>query len=338
MSPRPRKNPADAWIPKRVYRGKTKWYFVPISGKKVPLCALDAKPTAVLQAYNDYMASLEQADTVESLVNAYLASPQFKSRAVKTQKGYLNNADLIKRVFGKAHVDEVSPQDVRKFMDVRGENSEIAANREKAFLSLVYSWGYERGRCQGNPCKGVRKFTETARDRYVEDWEFDLVHSYASPRLQAAMTILYLTAMRKKDLLKLVRPDLREEGLYVQQSKTGVKQLKEWTPELRQAINEALALPSTNPTMHVFHNQHGGPLSESSLNNDWREAWALAVEEVPTLRRFTIHDLKAKGISDFEGDKQNFSGHKTQRQVATYDRKVKKAPTLIRKQKGKAND
>jgi hypothetical protein len=27
-----------------------------------------------------------------------------------------------------------------------------------------------------------------------------------------------------------------------------------------------------------------------------------------------------------------------QRQVATYDRKVKKAPTLIRKQKGKAND
>lgn len=334
MSPRPRKDPADAWIPKRVYRMKSKWYFVPVTGKNVPLAPLDAAPAAVLQAYNDYMASMEKVDTVEALVNAYLASQQFKKRAAKTQKGYLNNADLIKRVFGQAHVDEVTPQDVRRFMDKRGQQSETAANREKAFLSLVYSWGYERGRCQGNPCKGVRKFTETARDRYVEDWEFKLVHDNASPRIQAAMTILYLTAMRKADLLKMVRPDLREEGVYVQQSKTGVKQLKEWTQELRQAIERAMAMPSSHPTMYVFHNQSGGPLSESSMNNDWREAWAKAIEEVPTLQRFTMHDLKAKGISDFEGDKQLFSGHKTQRQVATYDRKVKKTPTLIRKQKG----
>jgi integrase len=148
------------------------------------------------------------------------------------------------------------------------------------------------------------------------------------------MTVLYLTAMRKKDLLKLVRPDLREEGLYVQQSKTGVKQLKEWTLELRQAINAALALPSAHPTMHVFHNSSGGPIGESSLNNDWREAWALAIKAVPTLERFTIHDLKAKSISDFQGDKQAFSGHKTERQVATYDRKIKQTPTLKMKQKG----
>lgn len=334
MSPRNRKDPADAWVPKRVYRMKTKWYFVPRAGKKVPLAPLDAKPAAVLKAYNDYMASLDTEGTVAALIDAYLASPQFKSRSAATQKGYQHNADLIKRVFGQAHVDEVTPQDVRQFMDKRGQQSETAANREKAFLSLVYSWGYERGQCQGNPCKGVRKFTETARDRYVEDWEFDLVRRYASPRLQAAMTVLYLTAMRKKDLRKLMRQDLRDDGVFVQQSKTGTKQLKEWTPELRQAINQALAMPSTHPTMYVFHNIHGGPLSDSSLNNDWREAWAAAREEVPTLARFTIHDLKAKGISDFEGDKQLFSGHKTQRQVDTYDRKVRRTPTLIRKQKG----
>ena len=152
------------------------------------------------------------------------------------------------------------------------------------------------------------------------------------------MTVLYLTAMRKKDLLKLVRPDLRDDGMFVQQSKTGTKQLKEWTPELRQAINQALAIPSTHPTMHVFHNSSGGPLSESSLNNDWRDAMAAAREEVPMLANFTIHDLKAKGISDFEGDKQLFSGHKTQRQVDAYDRKVKQTPTLIRKQKSESSE
>ncbi|MCF3281340.1 integrase, partial [Escherichia coli] len=45
----------------------------------------------------------------------------------------------------------------------------------------------------------------------------------------------------------------------------------------------------------------------------------------------TFHDLKAKGISDYEGtgrDKQKFSGHKTESQVLVYDRKVKVTPTL----------
>lgn len=46
---------------------------------------------------------------------------------------------------------------------------------------------------------------------------------------------------------------------------------------------------------------------------------------------FTFHDLKAKGISDYEGrgrDKQLFSGHKTEGQVLIYDRKVKISPIL----------
>ncbi|MDT1909138.1 integrase, partial [Acinetobacter baumannii] len=46
------------------------------------------------------------------------------------------------------------------------------------------------------------------------------------------------------------------------------------------------------------------------------------------------HDLKAKGISDYEGsgrDKQKFSGHKTESQVLVYDRKVKISPTLNKK-------
>lgn len=37
---------------------------------------------------------------------------------------------------------------------------------------------------------------------------------------------------------------------------------------------------------------------------------------------FTFHDLKAKGITDFEGDKQAFSGHKTCAQMETYNRGI----------------
>ena len=37
---------------------------------------------------------------------------------------------------------------------------------------------------------------------------------------------------------------------------------------------------------------------------------------------FTFHDIKSKGISETEGDKQRASGHKTAAMMAVYDRKL----------------
>ncbi|STG08904.1 site-specific recombinase, phage integrase family [Escherichia coli] len=63
----------------------------------------------------------------------------------------------------------------------------------------------------------------------------------------------------------------------------------------------------------------------------WVDARNRAGKISGILTDFTFHDLKAKGISDYEGssrDKQLFSGHKTEGQVLIYDRKVKVSPTL----------
>jgi hypothetical protein len=46
---------------------------------------------------------------------------------------------------------------------------------------------------------------------------------------------------------------------------------------------------------------------------------------------FTFHDLKAKGISDMEGnsyEKQTISGHKNVAQTARYDRKTAVVPVV----------
>ncbi|MGE4260027.1 hypothetical protein [Shewanella fodinae] len=46
---------------------------------------------------------------------------------------------------------------------------------------------------------------------------------------------------------------------------------------------------------------------------------------------FTFHDLKAKGISDLDGNlqaKQAISGHKNIGQTARYDRKTKEVPVV----------
>ena len=69
----------------------------------------------------------------------------------------------------------------------------------------------------------------------------------------------------------------------------------------------------------------------ASFDQRWRKAINKAREITQLPLDFTFHDIKAKGISDFEGtagEKQFASGHKTERQVHTYDRKVRVVPTL----------
>ncbi len=41
----------------------------------------------------------------------------------------------------------------------------------------------------------------------------------------------------------------------------------------------------------------------------------------PKTRAKTRDDLKAAGVSDFDGDKKKASGHKSERMVSVYDRK-----------------
>ena len=49
----------------------------------------------------------------------------------------------------------------------------------------------------------------------------------------------------------------------------------------------------------------------------------------PTKPLFTFHDIKAKGISDYEqGDKQLFSGHKTRKAMEVYNRRIQEVAAL----------
>lgn len=67
------------------------------------------------------------------------------------------------------------------------------------------------------------------------------------------------------------------------------------------------------------------------LQDYWQTAKKKAALEYGINTDFTFHNLKAKGISDYEGtmaDKQRFSGHKEFAQVNTYDRKVDMVPPL----------
>lgn len=105
---------------------------------------------------------------------------------------------------------------------------------------------------------------------------------------------------------------------------TGTKQ----TPRLRQAVDLARSFSTpNNPESCVFLGNHGSGFIKRGFSDWWEAARQKASLSLGYALDCTFHNLKAKGISDYEGssrDKQIFSGHKTESQMLVYDRKIKR--------------
>lgn len=328
--PRKRTDPKTNWLPPRVYKGKSAYEFRPKGGGCIRLCGLDAPRSTVYKQYERH-AHEDLAITVSGLVTEYFDSADYQDKSEHTRSDYLKNAKNINKVFGRMLPDSVKPFHVRQYMDKRGKKSRVQANREHSFFRVVFSWAYERGLVKTNPCKGVRQFTEKNRDRYITDAEYSALYDLAPDHVKVAMEISYLCAARISDVLKLKWTDVKRDGVFIQQGKTGKKQIKAWTNRLEDALRNAKRLCKLpNTTAFVVCQTNGKQYSYDGFRTGWKKAMD-ALKETGMDTDFTFHDIKAKSISDFEGsvrDKQRFSGHKTEAQVNAYDRKVEVVPSL----------
>ncbi|WP_076543077.1 tyrosine-type recombinase/integrase [Shewanella sp. UCD-KL21] len=296
------------------------------------LCKITATPAEVWEAYERELQTTSLDYTVSRLAIDYLGSQNFNDLAARTQKDRKIEINNLVKVFGEMKPDNVEPRHLRQYMDSRGENSKTQANHELSAASVVFAWGYERGRCKTNPAKGIKKFKIKPRDRYITDTEYNALMACTEARLRIAIEISYLCAARQGDVLQLTWEQIYDDGIFIQQGKTGKKQIKEWSNRLRAVIDEAKLLHKEFASTYVINKNNGGNLTAEGLRSAWKRAMLKMEQDYPNIERtFTFHDIKAKGISDFEGtlsQKQQFSGHKTMAQLNTYDRKVTVVPTI----------
>ncbi|WP_051419434.1 hypothetical protein [Candidatus Sodalis pierantonius] len=145
---RPRKNPDDAKLPKRVSRGRSAFEYKHKNGETKRLCPLNASYAEVWVAYEEYIKSIDNnthGDTFEKLINQFFESADFNALSKRTRIDYKGYSKFVMKPFGKMLPNDIKPIHIRKYMDIRGMKSQVQANREKPFLSRVFRWGYERG-------------------------------------------------------------------------------------------------------------------------------------------------------------------------------------------------
>lgn len=322
--------PGNEWMPKGVFFRPSGYYWKP-GGSTEKLAPADATKAEVWVAYEKVIEGRKNCFMFKHLWKKFLASADFADLAPRTQKDYHAHEKYILAVFGEAEAKSIKPEHIRRYMDARGKRSRVQANHEHSSMSRVYRWGYQRGYVPGNPCVGVDKYPKPQRDRYITDGEYIAIYNHASDPVKAAMEIAYLCAARVSDVLKMNWNQIMDKGIFIQQGKTGIKQIKAWTDRLRSAVDICRPWGEEGP---VIKTMYGERYSYKGFNEAWRKARTAAADSLGVPLDCTFHDLKAKGISDYEGtgrDKQQFSGHKTETQVLVYDRKTKVSPTLNRK-------
>ncbi|MEY8240079.1 MAG: hypothetical protein RPT25_07020 [Cycloclasticus sp.] len=352
--PRKRSNSRDNWLPSRVYRGKSQYEYRPKEGGCIKLGKIErdaqGKPVETDKTKHDVFAAHARAkaasvirEDMKWLLKLYMGSVQWAKLSDSQRESDTLRLKRIKPVFGKMMPRDITSGHIRKYMDALHlkKNSASSPNKDHGFLSRLFNWSIERDYMRLNPCEKVTKFPETPRDRYIEDWEYDLVYEVAEdssyPWIASMMEFSYLCRMRGIEVRAMTEErNILEDGVFVERAKSSVNEITAWSPRLAKALDDARKKANPSAPIRikdkpVFKSKSGGHISATSLKSGWRRVREIAKEDgleingviVKLKESFTFHDIKAKGITD-HADKSG--GHRSKKMQAVYDRK----PSIIK--------
>ncbi|WP_237172998.1 tyrosine-type recombinase/integrase [Paracandidimonas lactea] len=258
------------------------------------------------------------------------ALPQVtKDVAVSTKKQYSYCAGLLKEVFAEFRPNQVKHGDIVQMMDLY-LHSPMTANRMLTVLKLVYQWALDRELVETNPCLTVKRLPQGKRNRLITPEEYQRIYAVVAPWLQVVMDLCYLTGQRIGDVLKIEHAHLLDEGIFVDQQKTGKRLIVAWTPQLRDVVARAKALGTPVRSMKYLVAGRAGKMRLHS--NVWR-SFKEAARSVG-LGDVTLHDLRAMSGTDADRqgkDPSALLGHTDRRTTEIYLRdksaKVVQGPT-----------
>lgn len=328
-----------------------KWafrYACPITDK-VQIAELRRKAIAESTLLN---YGVKSARGTEALIDAWFAwqdslpSNDLSRRAESTLKENLNEAKNLKKAFGHIDPQAITKADGYVYLDacVQAKRPE-KGNKEVALLQVILEYGVRIGKLQTNPLSGIRKNKVVRQQRYVSDVEMALALEVGRNKggakhiVALALQTAWLCVRRSVEVRAITRDAIREDGIVWKDGKNKRKPpvLIEWTPELKQVIDEALGATRKHVTgsIFIFGNLRGQQYTKSGwksvLGGLMKDCEVVAAERGIQFKAFSLQDCRPKGVSDklADGqlDTQEATGHTSDKMIRqVYDRRaIKKA-------------
>lgn len=274
-------------LPRRVYRKGPSFYYVTLDNKWLRLGRTERE---MYKRLAEILKDVERADTLSALFDRYLRDVM-PEKAPKTRKDQERQLKRLREVFGKMLPGQVTTQHVARYLDKRGG---AKANREMALLSHVFAHAIRWGLATTNPCRGVMRNKERPATRYITDDEFWARWEQCQdhPPFPLLLELLYLTGQRLGDVLRIRESQITDDGIEIEQGKTGKRLILEWTPALTDLVKRCRSskVAAINPPL--IRRRDGHPYTVAGIGAMWRRI------EWGDVERFTLRDIRAKSASD----------------------------------------
>ena len=256
-------------------------------------------------------------------------------------------------LLGDMAVSKLSPPTLQAIIDKMATTGPSKAAHALRYLRRLFKWGVQRGHCADNAARGVEQPTERKLRRLPDPVVMAAVVRYAFARgavkaratgacpsyLWAVMDIAYLCRLRGIEVVTMTDAHALEEGVMTNRRKGSRDNIVRWTPRLRAAWQtlevrraaiwtaQSAPIPMRPENRPLVISEDGTALKKSGLNTAWQRFIRDAIKDgvLTTDQRFSLHDLKRRGITDTAGtraDKQEASGHRTAAMLDVYDLSV----------------
>lgn len=319
-------------LPKGIYLTKGTYYFINHEKKWVKLG--NSLCEAMLEYYK-LLPEKQKISTLRDLFDRYMVEISPKKSAASYHSD-LTAMRQLRPVMGDMQPNDLTPQDVYKYIDYRSRTAPVRVNREIALLSHIYTKGIRWGAATLNPCRDVERNKEKARTRYITDNELSSFKTVLPLWLQLYVELKYLTALRQSDLLTLRFDMVTEHGLLVQPNKTvnssKASILIEWSQELSNVINSLKLLSNRHfEQQYLFVGRAGKPYTPGGFRSFWQKYMKKAINDKLIEKSFQERDIRAKTASDIGllSDARLLLAHESDKTTAKfYTRLPKKVKPL----------
>lgn len=303
-------------------------------GKPIKLCPMDRPESEAIKAKE--AITTPSTNCFKKLSAEYLKSTRFKTLKPDTQKSYerahnqlCNKRMTDGRKLGDYGVKEIDELLLREYLDwyvidsTRYKHGYVLANRHISYIDTVYSWGKDYKKVLHNPAKITKLKERPKRNKPSDDDYYHALFMPGPAYMPFVMELAYLCRARKNiEVLNIKLKDdgkspyVAEDGIFLVRGKGSKTQLIAWTPRLKATVEMAKKLYN-QPSIYLIHDANGQQVKQEAIKTSWRR-------RMNALRKnggkpFTMHSLKRKGVSDFDGDKHKATGDWSRSMTRVYD-------------------
>jgi integrase len=211
-----------------------------------------------------------RSGTLGMLLAEYRASSDFNGLAPRTRADYQRMLDYLKPIADTPLI-RFDRALVVRIRDKASAHGRRFANYVKAVLSILFSWGVERGYLDSNPAGGVKnvrrpKGTPEANRPWTDE-EREAVLNGVPAHMLPAIGLMMFTGLGPKDALRLPRTFYKGGEVATRRSKTGEPVF--WPAP--RVLREILEAGPKHNAVTLCANSNGRPWTDDGFRASWRK-------------------------------------------------------------------